>query len=93
MSVRDDDFGGFTVGPSTPEAQTIYVTRVTNDYGDWEGVYINGRLIGQHHHVQLQDVVRALGFDYHHFEVKQDWLEGNVELPADLADIPKEARV
>lgn len=69
------------------------MTRVTNDYGDWEGIYIDGRLIGQHHHVSIQDVAEALGLKYEDLEVKQAWLEGEGELPIDLGQIPEEARV
>lgn len=67
------------------------ITRVLCD--DWEGVYLNGRLIAQHHHVDLRDVVEALGAEYHFLEVDAQWAQDEGELPIDLGMIPEEVRI
>lgn len=67
------------------------ITRVLCD--DWEGVYLNGRLVAQHHHVDLRDVVEAMGAEYHSLEVTSEWIDAEGELPIDLGMIPEEARL
>jgi hypothetical protein len=71
VSVRDDGFGGFTVGPSTCHAdssppggidtvslETHYITLVEGEY-DWQGLYIDGELVDENHSLGERAVIDA----------------------------------
>lgn len=59
------------------------------DGDDWEGLYLDDRLVEEHHHVRTEDVLRHLGFEYEVIYPDQDWLEERGSLPTDLAEVKK----
>lgn len=65
---------------------------VASNYNDWEGVYVNGKLIQEHHHIDWPALLKHLGFEYESLEITdQEWLENLGSLPEKLEDIPKTA--
>jgi len=57
------------------------------DGDDWEGLYINGKLVEEHHHVRTEDVLRHLGIKCEVIYPDQDWLEERGSLPANLSEV------
>ena len=57
---------------------------------DWEGLYIDGKLVYENHHIEAHDVIRILeerGMEAAAIEVDDDWLIDRGTLPADAADV------
>ena len=52
---------------------------VTNDMGDWEGLYIDDELILEAHSIEAIDVIKVLQnkfpITYKHFEVSEEQIE------------------
>ncbi|WP_407529246.1 hypothetical protein [Methylobacterium oryzisoli] len=60
---------------------------------DWEGLYLNGRLVAQGHRVDVENVLRACGVAVHPtVEPDQDWLENEGMLPDTLSEVKRRAR-
>lgn len=62
------------------------LTIVTN-YEDWEGLYIDGKLVDEDHHLQLKDVLKLLGYDVVVKECNFDWICDRGLLPDNLDDV------
>ena len=84
-----------TRGKSTPDVEIMeldtakpQVTLVDAD--DWEGLYINGQLVEEHHHVRTVDVLKHLGILCEVIYPDQAWLEERGSLPMNLAEVPSE---
>jgi hypothetical protein len=60
------------------------------DGDGWEGLYINGRLVTQGHHVTKQDLLEHLGIDSDFRFADTEWLADRGHLPDRLRDV-KEA--
>jgi hypothetical protein len=54
---------------------------------DWEGIYIDGKLVREGHSIDSDDVLEALGIDYVSRGVNQEWLEEMGSLPDNLSDV------
>ncbi|MEN6367607.1 MAG: hypothetical protein ABFC88_12390 [Thermoguttaceae bacterium] len=57
------------------------------DGDDWEGFYVNGKLIAQHHHVQLGEIFEALGNPFEHQFADTKWLCERGNLPENLSEV------
>ena len=57
---------------------------------DWEGLYINGKLVYENHNVDAKVIMRELakhGMDAAEAEVDDDWLMEKGRLPEDATDV------
>lgn len=54
---------------------------------DWEGLYDNGELVMQAHQLQLTDLARYLGLDWHTAEVPDENVEMCGLLPDSIDDL------
>jgi hypothetical protein len=61
------------------------VTIVSGD--DWEGLYINGELIEESHHIGVDDVLGYLGIPCDVIYPDQDWLVERGCLPVELSEV------
>jgi len=59
---------------------------VTN-YDDWEGLYIDGKLVLEGHRVRRDEMFTMLGIDYTEVEAAEGWLESRGTLPKNLSDV------
>lgn len=57
------------------------------DGDDWQGLYINGRLIEEGHHIHLDDLLKHLGIDGEVICPDDAWLTERGGLPMDLAEV------
>lgn len=60
---------------------------------DWAGLYIDGKLVYQHHSVTARDVLEFGKLEHTSFEVDYEWLESQMWLPDNLEDIPDDVKV
>jgi hypothetical protein len=66
------------------------LTFVGNDAGDWEALYVDGKLFCQGHEVETYDVLRALGIKCDGFDVSDDEMEElGCSFPDLLSEIPR----
>lgn len=61
------------------------ITYVIGD--DWEGVYLDGKLKAEGHHVTLREFVELLGLEFETVEADDVWLDNMASLPEDLNDV------
>lgn len=54
---------------------------------DWEGIYIDGKLIEEGHNISPKNLLKKLGYVVETFEPDYDWLDGEGYLPEDLKDV------
>lgn len=73
------------VDPASGPSQSVTVGFV--DCDDWEGLYINGRLIEQSHHIRLDEVLAHLGIKCVCYYPDDAWLEERGDLPENLDDV------
>ena len=59
---------------------------VTN-YDDWEGLYINGKLVLEGHQIRKDEMFVILGIDYAEVEADVSWLASRGSLPKKLSDV------
>lgn len=62
------------------------VVLVTN-YNDWEGLYIDGRLVLEGHIIRKDEMLTILGINYSEVETADGWLESRGTLPKNLSDV------
>lgn len=63
------------------------MSKATFVYGeDWEGVYIDGKLLEDGHSINPRDLLSNLGYQIESFDVNQQWLEDN-GLPKHLENV------
>jgi hypothetical protein len=83
-------------GPSAirePEVVTLIaggagkVTFVDGD--DWEGLYIDGKLDTEGHHVRIDDLLRLLGIDGQQIYADDAWLAERGNLPENLDEVQR----
>lgn len=70
------------------------VTLVSSSDGDWEGIYVYGKLKFQGNTIPRNQIVDIFSKNfslYNEIEVDCDWLNDNAELPELFRDIPKKA--
>jgi hypothetical protein len=63
--------------------RTKTLTLVTN-YDDWEGIYIDGKILDQGHDINWKEVLSNLGFELKIQEADYDWLAEQGALPDKL---------
>lgn len=61
------------------------ITIVNGD--DWQGLYVDGRLIREDHRLQVDEVLISLGYDLKNLEADGKWLDITGSLPSDLKDV------
>lgn len=62
---------------------------IMDEYGDWEGLYQNNKLVSEGHNITTEDVVKSLKQGYDNFSVygtKGGWLTEQGSLPTNLDD-------
>ncbi|MCK5291273.1 MAG: hypothetical protein KAR39_04555 [Thermoplasmata archaeon] len=59
---------------------------VTN-YNDWEGFYVDGKLIMEGHRVRREKMLKHMGITLNTIETKEGWLEDRGSLPQNLSDV------
>ena len=68
---------------------------------DWQGIYINNVLEDEEHSLSVNIVVKQIadyinqlgiedGISCYFYEIDQEWMEEQGELPQDFNDIPKD---
>lgn len=66
------------------------ITFVGDPGGDWEGLYIDGKLVIENHSLQWWQVLYALKIEYDSFDADEEWLQEKGSLPNDLKDVKRE---
>lgn len=61
------------------------LTLVTN-HDDWEGIYLDGRILDQGHQIDWETVLSSLGFTLETQDADYDWLADEGCLPEKLED-------
>lgn len=69
----------------------MHIRLVTN-HDDWEGLYVNGKLVTQGHEVTRREMMHLLNLDYQELEVDAEFLAEELELPDNLKDCKLEPR-
>ncbi len=54
---------------------------------DWSGLYLDGVLVEEGHHLRLKDVLAACNLLAEFHEVNQAWMEKQQTLPAEFAHV------
>lgn len=57
------------------------------DGDDWEGMYIDGKLIIENHVLSVPEVLEKSGLEYDEVFADQDWLAEHGSLPEKLKDV------
>jgi len=57
---------------------------------DWEGLYINGKLVMEEHSLSTASIFEALGVEYDLFEADVEWLADRGNLPPKFEDVKVE---
>lgn len=55
--------------------------------GDWEGLYIDGKLYAEGHSLRASDVLDALDIPTETVTVDEEWMEDEGQLPDSLKDV------
>jgi hypothetical protein len=64
-------------------------TKLVTNHNDWEGLYIDGKLVIEGHSISLLDFARATGIDLEQVAVSTEWLGETVgNLPKSFGKIP-----
>ena len=63
------------------------ITIVSSSSGDWEGLYIDGILKVEDHHISNEALLKAAGVTAESFEAAEGWVEGRGRLPELLSDV------
>jgi len=74
---------GLEIVPVVPGLPAI--TLVDGD--DWEGLYLDGKLVQEGHHVRLEDIFRHLGIEANFVYPDTEWLEARGNLPENLREV------
>jgi hypothetical protein len=54
---------------------------------DWEGMYLNGKLVTEGHHIRLNEMLRHLGIKCIELHPDDTWLEEGPGLPEDFNEV------
>ena len=60
---------------------------VRSSSGDWEGLYINGKLKFEGHEIRREDLLEVLDIDIEERDAEENWLENRGNLPEYLKDV------
>lgn len=61
------------------------ITIVSGD--DWQGLYVDGKLVDEGHSIQLDTFARIMGIDLNEKEADFDWLEKEGRMPDNLSEV------
>lgn len=67
--------------------KAVLVTNYYTDLDDWEGLYIDGKLVQEGHVIQKDELLRHFGITLDTVEVAPDWLEDRGGFPEKLSDV------
>jgi hypothetical protein len=87
-----ETFRGKNWKPAEPEIITVPVIRpkVTFvDGDDWEGLYIDDKLVIEGHVVRIDDMLRLLGIDGEKIYADDEWLQEQGTLPVNLSEVKR----
>jgi hypothetical protein len=59
------------------------------DGDDWEGLYLNGKLVKEGHNIRTDDLLCYLGFDAEYLYADDEWLAEQGRLPENLEDVKR----
>jgi len=65
------------------------ITFVDDDCGDWEGLYIDGKLVMENHRLEIYDILDAIGVKYNYVQADDEWLANHGRLPDELSKVKK----
>jgi hypothetical protein len=57
------------------------ISIVSSEDGDWQGIYIDGKLEYEGHSIRYWDVFEVLGIKFTEKNVGNEWLENQCRLP------------
>lgn len=57
---------------------------------DWQGLYINSKLVLENHSLDWRHILDALDIEYDNDVIDEKWMEENGRLPKDLKDVKLE---
>lgn len=60
---------------------------VVSDGDRWEGLYVDGKLVAEHHSIELQDLADAAGLDFDYRYADGDWVAKRGSFPKKLKDV------
>jgi len=87
LGLLEDDELELQIDNQFPEFSKMEFIFATN-YDDWEGLYFNGKLIKEGHHIDWREILKAGGLDLTVKEVDQEWLaNGPGCLPKNIEDV------
>ena len=81
--IRDPEIMVYTV----PAEASIKVGLVRGD--DWEGLYLDGKLVEEGHHFRLTDVLARFGIECDEVWPDDSWLEERGSLPKNFEEVPR----
>jgi hypothetical protein len=71
--------------------EDMNIVYVDNEDGDWEGWYLNGKLIDEGHRVDTCQLLKQLGFNIVRREMTYEQMEElGCRFPESLEDVPDE---
>lgn len=65
------------------------ITFVDDDCSDWEGMYIDGKLVVEDHRLDLYQVLDLIGVKYKYVQADAEWLGECGRLPDKLSKVKK----
>ena len=57
---------------------------------DWEGLYIDGKLVMENHSLRVEDVLEACQVKFDSHWVDDDWMCNRGRFPEKFEDVPKD---
>ena len=82
MNIDCDVCGGNHFTNQHPKRKITFVF----GEAEWDGMYIDGKMVHQDHSLRLFEVLKALGIQYETRDVDQEWLDNRGHLPDNLED-------
>ena len=74
--------------PKDSSKKDRVVVIVSDGEGDWEAMYIDGKLMVQGHSISVDDLARVLGVKLEREEVDSEWIDKRGEFPNYFSEIP-----
>lgn len=65
------------------------ITLVDPSSSDWQGLYIDGKLVMENHQLSIYEILDAIGIDYKYIEADDEWLANRGSLPEKLSQVKK----
>ncbi len=72
-----------------PKTQPVSTKIVHVSWGDWEGIYVDDKLVAEGHSLDARQTLEAVGLMYLHMERDEcGEIEGCSSLPENFKDLP-----